>query len=75
MRFWRKGKHRRRKGELHESAPSDEACEALRQVQRGLVDAARRDLATEHVVTRFMDTIKRNHIADAVTESIRRKAS
>jgi hypothetical protein len=67
MRFW----PFKRKRLLPESQPSAEAREALRQAQRGLVDAERLDCAVRDVTERLSQRRERNHFAAAVNRRLR----
>jgi len=54
--------------------PSPEATESLRQAERALVDAERRDEAAQRVSGRLDDIRHRNHFVDAITNAMRGSA-
>lgn len=77
VRHRRRGRHCARRGvqQLRPAVASEEARDALWQAQRGLLDAHRLEAAAQDVEKRLRDTQERNHFAEAVERSIRRRAS
>lgn len=53
------------------SCPSAEATESLRQAERALIDAERRDEAAKSVSSRLNEIRARNHFVDAVNQALR----
>ena len=55
--------------------PTDESREAIRQADRAILDADRRDEAVADVAERLRQTRIRNHFREAVEDTMRRRTT